>query len=147
MQPRIRTEHLYLLVFASLIDHADALPQAVQARPAVVVDRDQSYVSSTMKWVQKWLFPICLIICMSLYIIQTVDETNTTGLVIVVVGWLWMKKRKADKAKRLSDRKASGQSAIEMQETAQNRYMGAGFRQMFASLGLDTLTSNRTPVR
>lgn len=56
MQPRIQTKHLHLLAFASLIDHANALPQAVQARPAVVVDRDQSYVSSTMKWVQQNLF-------------------------------------------------------------------------------------------
>jgi hypothetical protein len=56
MQGQIQTNHLSLLLFASLVDFTNALPQAVQGRPAAVVDRDQSYVSSTMSWVQKNLF-------------------------------------------------------------------------------------------
>lgn len=56
MQPQTQPNLLCLILVASLIDFTNALPQTVQSRPAVVVDRDQSSVSSTMKWAQDNLF-------------------------------------------------------------------------------------------
>ena len=55
MQPT-QTNHLSLIFLALLIDHTNALPQTVQARPAVVVNREPSSSNSAMKWVQNNLF-------------------------------------------------------------------------------------------
>lgn len=141
MQGQIQTNHLSLLLFTLLVDFANALPQAVQGRPAAVVDRNQSHVSSAMKWVQKWLFPICLVVGMLLCITRTVDEADTIGFVLVVVGWIWIKKRKGNKARTRSDGKANptqnpgGRSEFEMQEERRGRALGNGFTKMLEYIG------------
>jgi hypothetical protein len=92
-----------------------------------------------MKWVQKWLFPICLVVGMLLCITRTVDEADTIGFVLVVVGWIWIKKRKGNKARTKSDGKANptqnpnGRSEFEMQE--EKRALGNGFERMLKYIG------------
>jgi hypothetical protein len=56
MHPQTQSNHLSLILLAFLTDFTNALPQTVQTRPAVVVDRDPSAVSSSMKWAQDNLF-------------------------------------------------------------------------------------------
>jgi hypothetical protein len=56
MHPQTQSNHLSLILLAFLTDFTNALPQTIQTRPAVVVDRDPSAVSSSMKWAQDNLF-------------------------------------------------------------------------------------------
>jgi hypothetical protein len=152
MQPHTQTYRLSLILLASLIEYTNALPQTVQARPAIVVDRDQSNVSPTMKWIQGNLFYVCLGIGILLFIIETVDEADTTGFVIVVVGWFWMKKRKNDKARKItanaeSSQTSRGQPEIEMEQERRERAESEGFMGIMRMIGIGSRSRKEMPIR
>ena len=123
MQPRIQTEHLHLLLFASLIDYANALPQTVQARPAVVVDRDQSYVSSTVKWVQQNLFYTLLGVGTSCSIAQRPGLNADRAACIVVLIFFVMKYWRNHKSKKTAKTTAA-QDRVAEQKAAEEHAAG-----------------------
>jgi hypothetical protein len=116
MQGQIQTNHLSLLLFTLLVDFANALPQAVQGRPAVVVDRDQSYVSSTMSWVQKNLF--ITLVCSGMYhvmgdCLRYNTDVSVIGLGVLIWFIVWYRRRNKtkgiDKTKIAEDRRRTAE--------------------------------------
>jgi len=133
MQALGNTDLLYLLLFASLIKPANALPQTVQARPAVVVDRDQSSVSSTMKWVQQNLFYTLLGVgkycSMALCSGFNVDISACILVLVFFVMKYWRnhKSKKTAKTTAAQDR-AAEQKAAEEHAAGQNKGLDGFFR-------------------
>jgi hypothetical protein len=86
MQSHTRTNFLSFILLASFIDFTNAIPQSVQGRPAVVVDRDQSAVSSTMKFVQQNLF--ITLFCSGVYHNMVICLWYDTDVSVVGLGLL-----------------------------------------------------------
>jgi hypothetical protein len=77
----------------------------------------------------------------TVYHLVTVNEADTIGFVLVVIGWVWIKKRKGNKARTRSDGKEnptqnpSGRSEFEMPEERRRRALGSGFERMLELIG------------
>jgi hypothetical protein len=123
MQPQTQTNHRSLILLASLIEVTYALPQTVQSRPAVVVDRDQSYVSSTMSWVQKNLF--ITLVCSGMYHVVCGcfgynTDVSVVGLGLLIWFIVWYRRRNktkgTDNATTAEDRRQAAEEIKEAED-------------------------------